>query len=324
MIPLARVEKETRKLFSIMKLNVQASHDKRFVIELDCSQDNDPGLKELKAAVAAAQEISADEIRLIYAGRILKDGDTVSSLKLQENSTLHMVRSASRAAAATVAPTPSTTSSTSTQPLPQAQAPMPLQQQPQQAQPQMPQAQIPQQFPFGMPPTAGFGGSEAAMADEMLNNPEALREMMNLMSANPQLMQSVMAMNPAFQNAPPQVQQMMQNPEMMRLMLELSIAQHRMSSGAPSTDNATAAMGGSPSATGDNQYMATMNALLNAQPSPAAAASSSPQEPPEVRFQDQLRQLNEMGFFDVDANIRALLATGGNVNVAIERLLQNM
>jgi len=27
-----------------------------------------------------------------------------------------------------------------------------------------------------------------------------------------------------------------------------------------------------------------------------------------------------MGFFDTDANLRALVATGGNVNAAVERL----
>jgi ubiquilin len=31
--------------------------------------------------------------------------------------------------------------------------------------------------------------------------------------------------------------------------------------------------------------------------------------------------LQDMGFFDRDANIRALQATGGNVNAAVERLL---
>jgi len=34
--------------------------------------------------------------------------------------------------------------------------------------------------------------------------------------------------------------------------------------------------------------------------------------------------LQDMGFFDPDANIRALQATGGNVNAAVERLLQNL
>jgi ubiquilin len=52
-----------------------------------------------------------------------------------------------------------------------------------------------------------------------------------------------------------------------------------------------------------------------------AAAPSAPQEPPEVRFQVQLGQLSEMGFYNVEENIRALLATGGNVQLAVERLL---
>ena len=50
---------------------------------------------------------------------------------------------------------------------------------------------------------------------------------------------------------------------------------------------------------------------------PAATAAALP--PPEVRFQVQLQQLQDMGFYDPQENINALLASGGNVNVAIER-----
>ncbi|OBZ86965.1 Ubiquitin domain-containing protein DSK2b [Choanephora cucurbitarum] len=46
-----------------------------------------------------------------------------------------------------------------------------------------------------------------------------------------------------------------------------------------------------------------------------------PSEPPEVRFRDQLAQLEEMGFSEKSANVRALMATGGNVQAAIEYLL---
>lgn len=51
---------------------------------------------------------------------------------------------------------------------------------------------------------------------------------------------------------------------------------------------------------------------------PPTAGSTAP---PEERFQVQLQQLNDMGFWDPQKNIRALLATGGNVNAAIEYLL---
>lgn len=43
--------------------------------------------------------------------------------------------------------------------------------------------------------------------------------------------------------------------------------------------------------------------------------------PPEERFQTQLQQLNEMGFFNASQNIRALQAAGGNVQAAIEYIL---
>ncbi|KAI8637357.1 hypothetical protein BD408DRAFT_424634 [Parasitella parasitica] len=46
-----------------------------------------------------------------------------------------------------------------------------------------------------------------------------------------------------------------------------------------------------------------------------------PTEPPEVRYRDQLAQLEEMGFSEKSSNVRALLATGGDVQAAIEYLL---
>ncbi|KAJ3609106.1 hypothetical protein NHX12_023632 [Muraenolepis orangiensis] len=42
---------------------------------------------------------------------------------------------------------------------------------------------------------------------------------------------------------------------------------------------------------------------------------------PEVRFQSQLDQLSAMGFINREANLQALIATGGDINAAIERLL---
>ncbi|KZT63630.1 hypothetical protein DAEQUDRAFT_733596 [Daedalea quercina L-15889] len=51
---------------------------------------------------------------------------------------------------------------------------------------------------------------------------------------------------------------------------------------------------------------------------PAAPADS---RPPEERFQVQLQQLQDMGFTNAQQNVRALLATGGNVHSAIEYIL---
>ncbi|CAG7928372.1 unnamed protein product [Penicillium olsonii] len=43
--------------------------------------------------------------------------------------------------------------------------------------------------------------------------------------------------------------------------------------------------------------------------------------PPEERFADQLRQLNDMGFFEFERNIEALRRSGGSVQGAVEYLL---
>ncbi|KAJ1978510.1 hypothetical protein H4R34_003180 [Dimargaris verticillata] len=55
-----------------------------------------------------------------------------------------------------------------------------------------------------------------------------------------------------------------------------------------------------------------------------SAGEANSNEPPEHRYQVQLQQLNEMGFYDASKNIRALLATNGNVDAAIEYLLSNL
>lgn len=55
----------------------------------------------------------------------------------------------------------------------------------------------------------------------------------------------------------------------------------------------------------------------------AAANPPAPADnrPPEERYAEQLRQLNDMGFFDFDRNVAALRRSGGSVQGAIEHLL---
>lgn len=55
----------------------------------------------------------------------------------------------------------------------------------------------------------------------------------------------------------------------------------------------------------------------------AAAAQGQNQVPPEERYQAQLEQLSGMGFVNREANLQALIATFGDVNAAVERLLSN-
>lgn len=46
--------------------------------------------------------------------------------------------------------------------------------------------------------------------------------------------------------------------------------------------------------------------------------------PPEERYKDQLQQMRDMGFVNTELNIQVLDQTGGNVQIAIERMLNLM
>lgn len=53
------------------------------------------------------------------------------------------------------------------------------------------------------------------------------------------------------------------------------------------------------------------------------SAAPADNRPPEERFATQLEQLQGMGFYDANANIRALLLSGGSVEGAVGVLLGN-
>ncbi|ETS82023.1 hypothetical protein PFICI_07025 [Pestalotiopsis fici W106-1] len=54
-----------------------------------------------------------------------------------------------------------------------------------------------------------------------------------------------------------------------------------------------------------------------------ASPAPADNRPPEERYAEQLRQLNDMGFFDFDRNVAALRRSGGSVQGAIEHLLSS-
>ncbi|AEO53329.1 hypothetical protein MYCTH_2294490 [Thermothelomyces thermophilus ATCC 42464] len=68
------------------------------------------------------------------------------------------------------------------------------------------------------------------------------------------------------------------------------------------------------------QQMAQLLGLGGAGAAPAAPPDN---RPPEERYAEQLRQLNDMGFYDFDRNVTALRRSGGSVQGAVEYLLSN-
>uniref|UniRef100_A0A8P4GMV1 UBA domain-containing protein n=1 Tax=Dicentrarchus labrax TaxID=13489 RepID=A0A8P4GMV1_DICLA len=172
------------------------------------------------------------------------------------------------------------------------------------------------------------------LVQNVMSNPDLMRQMF---AGNPQ-MQQLMQQNPdvsRMQN--PETMSMMTNPRAMQALIQIQQGLQTLQTEAPGFISPLGlsvppATGGSiPPANPPPPAMATG-------PSPFSATSPSQQQlmqqmlqmfagggpslqTPEVRFQQQLDQLSAMGFINREANLQALIATGGDVNAAIERLL---
>ena len=79
-------------------------------------------------------------------------------------------------------------------------------------------------------------------------------------------------------------------------------------------------MGGQP---GEGNAGAGANPLAALLGGGFGAPSPPDNRPPEERYAEQLRQLNDMGFCEFERNVEALRRAGGSVQGAVEYLLGN-
>lgn len=119
-------------------------------------------------------------------------------------------------------------------------------------------------------------------------------------------------------------QNLMQNPEAMRQMTQMMggagganpFGTFGQQPGSP--DTGTGAATGSPP---PNPFAALMGGGNFGGFGTPPAAAPADNRPAEEIYQSQLAQLNEMGFYEFDRNVSALRRSGGNVQGAIEYLL---
>ncbi|KAI8906476.1 putative ubiquitin domain-containing protein [Gorgonomyces haynaldii] len=297
-----------------MLLNIKGSTESAFQVEID------PQLTvlDLKLEIETKNQTKPEHQRLIYAGRVLKDEETLATYKLQDGHTLHLVKSKPAGQQSTPA-TPQT-------PQPAAQ---PAPAQPSERTPTtgpLPNlfggvpGQTPAQAPgfggmpgFGMPGMGGMPGMPGMGGmggmQEMLSNPAYL-QMMSQMLSNPQMVDMMIASNPQLQN--PQVSEMLRSPQFRQMLSNPQFLQMAMS-----MQGQMGQMGGQYSMPPQQGGQFPPLPLFDPQ---MMAGVTQNQQPPEERFQTQLRQLQDMGFFDAAQNVRALQMTGGNVEAAIEWL----
>merc|ERR1719421_1440432 len=94
--------------------------------------------------------------------------------------------------------------------------------------------------------------------------------------------------------------------------------------GAAATPGAPASAPGAPGggAQPDMAQMMQMMNMMQGMGGGMGGGIAPDNRPPEERFATQLEQLTTMGFIDREANLQALAASMGDVNGAINRLLE--
>ncbi|SCU97262.1 LADA_0H05336g1_1 [Lachancea dasiensis] len=364
----------------------------------DVSIDSTSSVGELKRAIAEISDIPAENQRLIYSGKILKDDLTVDSYKILNDHSIHLVKSGAKKSTP-AAPAGGTTGKSAsgseqrTESTPTAPANLstgqgggfnPLS--------DLTSARyagflnLPSADSFG--PDGGL--TSAPNSDEvlrMLENP-VMQSQMNEMLSNPQMIDFLIQQSPQLQSMGPQARQLLQspffrqmmtNPDMIRQSMQFSNmlgggdgsseASAFPAPGSTEQDNpgrsqSSEQTGSDASAAGTNPFASLLGSMPPPQQSGsqanggaganpflsmlggaggaaapnfdpallsslfgagAGAGSSAPAQqdtrPPEERYEQQLRQLNEMGFFEFDRNIAALRRSGGSVQGALDALL---
>ncbi|CAM8994298.1 unnamed protein product [Rhodiola kirilowii] len=204
-----------------------------------------------------------------------------------------------------------------------------------------PQTNTATRTPSNAPRTAGVGGlgglglpnldplsggmPDPALMNQLLQNP-AMSQMMQSVLSNPQHMNQLLNFNPQMRtmlDSNPQMREMMQNPEFLSQLTSPETMQQMMTlqqSLLPILNQQQGARGA-----GQAGDAAGLEMLMNMFGGLGTGGLNAPPSgPPEEVYATQLVQLQEMGFFDTQENIRALQATSGNVHAAVERLLNNL
>jgi len=174
------------------------------------------------------------------------------------------------------------------------------------------------------------GMPDPTLMNQVMQNP-AITQMMQSLLSNPQYMNQILSLNPQLRTATessPQLREMLQNPDFLRQLASPETLQHLMSLQSLFSQFGRQQSGQGQNQTGGATGMPNnMDFLMNMFGGLGAGGLGVPNPsnvPPEELYATQLSQLQEMGFFDTQENIRALSATAGNVNAAVERLLGNL
>lgn len=184
------------------------------------------------------------------------------------------------------------------------------------------------------------------MMEAMSADPEMAARIINtspMLANNPQLQEQMRTMMPQFlqQMQNPDVMSMMTNPQALNAILQIQQGMEQLRAAAPgvvgsmgipppppgatttsttttgnSTTTQTGGTNASAPAANPQLFNDFMTRMLN-----GMSSGANTNQPPEERYSSQLEQLTSMGFVNREANLQALIATFGDINAAVERLL---
>ncbi|KAK2757592.1 hypothetical protein FQN54_004561 [Arachnomyces sp. PD_36] len=209
---------------SPITFHVKPSTDPKYTFTLSPSTT----VLDLKNKLSGSDyaDVPADRQRLIYSGRVLKDGDTLAAHKVKDGHTIHLVKSAPSQPRATPQAASNTTqgsSTSSSQPIPTIPSNLAT------GTGNNPLAGLTgaRYAGFAQLPGAGMFGPDGGMGPPpdpeqmitMLENPQ-FQSTMNEALQNPQLIDMMIQQNPMLRDMGPGVRQMMQSPAFRRMLTD--------------------------------------------------------------------------------------------------------
>ncbi|KAL9716771.1 hypothetical protein Ac2012v2_001222 [Leucoagaricus gongylophorus] len=326
-------------------------------LKLQISITTEKTVLDLKHAIADKSDVEADRQRLIYSGRVLKDDEQLSVYKVQSGHTIHMVKgqvrqqpSSSSSSSPQQIPTMQAGQNIH-DPLTQLNSHLGF----------GAMAGINPFAELGVNPNDPNMMSSLMNDPRVLeqvartmSSPDVID---HVISMNPQLNHMGPQVREMFQSE--QFRQLVSNPDQLRAMVNMANMMREFQGGGvssaggpinPFAPQPSFPAPGVPGQTSSTTHPSTLtppsSTTSNNPNSPNAPLSpfalnpalmqqllsgglggvASPLSPadtqsPEERYQVQLQQLHEMGFTNPTQNVRALMATGGNVHSAIEYIL---
>ncbi|KAK4801573.1 hypothetical protein SAY86_022060 [Trapa natans] len=170
------------------------------------------------------------------------------------------------------------------------------------------------------------GIPDASLLNQLMQNP-AVSQMMQSVFSNPEYVNQILNSNPQLRSMVelnPQLREMLQNPELLRQLTSPEMMQQVLSQLTRQQPNQGAANAGGTTGAPTGVGLDLLMNMFGGLGAGGFNTVNTPNAPPEELYATQLSQLQEMGFFDTQENIRALRATSGNVHAAVERLLGNL